>query len=275
MKAKDELNTAKESGLISVIIPIYNREAVLSRAVDSILGQSYRNFELLLIDDGSEDGSYALCREYAEKDARIRAIRQEHGGVSRARNNGLLRSQGEFIFFLDSDDAVSPHILEKLHDDLIKHDADYVCCKYRQSPVNIDDYEMLTDDVVETDWRDALTILYFIDGYNYVVGTKLFRRNLIMEPEPILFADGCNFGEDSMWLSELLSRCRKAVIDKSCLMLYIRDCDNSLCKKVDILALCNHVKWKITFLQTHGFPEDLIKIEERILDDCLTRLLLI
>ena len=101
---------------ISIIIPIYNTEQYLSRCLDSILSQSFTDFELLLINDGSVDGSGAICDAYAEKDGRIRVFHKENGGVSSARNLGLDNARGEWVYFVDSDDEVLPNGLQTLAD---------------------------------------------------------------------------------------------------------------------------------------------------------------
>lgn len=93
--------------LISVIVPVYNTEQYLHRCIDSILSQTYTNFELLLIDDGSSDGSGNICDKYAEKDPRVRVFHKENGGVSSARNLGLDNANGEWVTFVDSDDWIS------------------------------------------------------------------------------------------------------------------------------------------------------------------------
>ena len=97
---------------ISVIVPVYKAEAYLHRCVDSILSQTYTNFELLLINDGSPDLSGEICNEYAEKDARVRVFHKKNGGVSSARNFGIENSIGEWICFIDSDDYVGPNYLQ-------------------------------------------------------------------------------------------------------------------------------------------------------------------
>lgn len=104
----------EESGLISVIIPVYNVENYLRECVDSVLNQTYQNFEIILVDDGSTDGSPTICDEYATSDERIRVIHQSNGGLSVARNNGLQASSGDYVYFLDSDDWIEPSSLEVL-----------------------------------------------------------------------------------------------------------------------------------------------------------------
>ncbi len=116
--------------LISVIIPIYDVEKYLRRAVDSVLTQTYENLEIILVDDGSPDGCPAICDEYASKDARIRVIHKQNGGLSDARNAGLDIARGEYITFLDSDDYWAPFFLEVLYEELQKTDADVALCTY-------------------------------------------------------------------------------------------------------------------------------------------------
>ncbi len=96
---------------ISVIVPVYNVEQYLPRCIDSILAQTFTDFELLLIDDGSRDNSGKICDEYAEKDSRIRVFHKENGGVSSARNVGLDNTCGEYVSFIDSDDWIGPSFL--------------------------------------------------------------------------------------------------------------------------------------------------------------------
>lgn len=100
--------------MISVIIPVYNRAAVLQECVESVLSQSFQNFEILLIDDGSSDGSLDLCRKLMQLDNRILVLNIAHAGVSAARNHGIDSARGEYLFFLDSDDVIHPQLLETL-----------------------------------------------------------------------------------------------------------------------------------------------------------------
>ena len=101
---------------ISVIIPVYKAENYLCHCIDSILGQSFVDFELILVDDGSPDGSGAICDEYAKKDDRIRVIHQKNRGVSSARNAGLDAARGNWVTFIDSDDYVKKEFLEHLYE---------------------------------------------------------------------------------------------------------------------------------------------------------------
>ncbi|MDR0424174.1 MAG: glycosyltransferase [Clostridiales Family XIII bacterium] len=115
---------------ISVIVPIYNAEACLRRCVDSIIGQSHRNLEIILVDDGSTDGSPQICGAYAGSDSRVRTVRMENGGAGRARNAGLDACSGDYIGFVDSDDWVLPEMYGNMLRIAVKGGADIVECSY-------------------------------------------------------------------------------------------------------------------------------------------------
>ena len=99
---------------VSIIVPIYNKEKYLEKCLDSILGQTYRDLEIILVDDGSTDNSLAICQRYAEKDLRIKIYHKPNGGVSSARNLGLEKSTGTLISFADPDDSLHAECIERL-----------------------------------------------------------------------------------------------------------------------------------------------------------------
>ena len=112
--------------LISVIIPVYNARAYLDACITSVLSQTYANTEVLLVNDGSSDGSGDICNAYAEKDPRVRVFNKPNGGASSARNEGLRHAKGEYLYFLDADDRIVPTLLEKLHADATKNGSELV-----------------------------------------------------------------------------------------------------------------------------------------------------
>lgn len=120
---------------VSVIVPVYNVEKLLQRCIDSILAQTFTDFELLLIDDGSKDKSGEICDEYAAKDSRIRVFHKQNGGVSTARNLGIDKAQGEWIYFVDSDDIVLPSALGTFCS-LIYSDSELVMAGFYTSDEN-------------------------------------------------------------------------------------------------------------------------------------------
>ena len=113
---------------ISVIVPVYNTQSYLRECIDSILEQTFRDFELILIDDGSADGSGGLCDEYAKKDGRVRVLHQQNRGQSAARNNGVAAAKAELLCFIDSDDAVHPALLRSFADAMRASDVGAVTC---------------------------------------------------------------------------------------------------------------------------------------------------
>lgn len=118
---------------ISIIVPIYNMEHLMRRCIDSLLAQTFTDYELLLIDDGSKDGSWSICQEYARKDARISIYHKENGGLSDARNYGLSKAIGKYTIFADPDDWVSPEGLDCLYATAEREQADMTMCDlYRE-----------------------------------------------------------------------------------------------------------------------------------------------
>jgi glycosyltransferase involved in cell wall biosynthesis len=117
--------------VISIIVPVYNTEKYLSRCIDSILAQTFTDFECIIIDDGSSDNCPVICDKYAKEDNRIVLIHQENAGVSAARNVGLDRARGEWIGFVDSDDWCDPDMFRVLHENAIKYDADVSICRFK------------------------------------------------------------------------------------------------------------------------------------------------
>lgn len=115
--------------LISVIVPVYNVEKYLDACVESIVNQTYKNLEIILVDDGSPDNCPAMCDAWAERDSRIRVLHKKNGGLSDARNAGMRICKGDYIGFIDSDDFIAAGMYEKLHDLLIENDADVAQCK--------------------------------------------------------------------------------------------------------------------------------------------------
>ena len=116
----------KNSYMVSVIIPVYNVEKFLNRCVDSILSQTYKNIEIILVDDGALDSSPQICDEYAHKDTRVNVVHKQNGGLASARNAGLKVAKGDYILFVDSDDWIKGNTVEELLNIAIKNEVDFV-----------------------------------------------------------------------------------------------------------------------------------------------------
>lgn len=192
--------------LISVIIPAYNVEKYIRKCLDSILEQSYKNLEIILIDDGSKDCSGYICDEYARLDNRITVIHQENQGVSVARNKGLNIATGSYVAFIDADDYVEKLYLEKLYNAMIENNVEMTCCGFirsgKKNEVYIEDY-LSTNEI--DDWYNLVLCNNNIGGYLW---GKLFCKKYI-ELGNIEFYSGLRIGEDMLWLVQyfkLISR---------------------------------------------------------------------
>ena len=117
--------------LISVIIPVYKVEKYLKRCIDSVINQTYKNLEIILVDDGSPDNCPKICDDYSKKDKRIKVIHKKNGGVSAARNKGLKLSNGDYIVFVDSDDWLEYNFVEEMLTNLRKNKVDYFFVLYQ------------------------------------------------------------------------------------------------------------------------------------------------
>ena len=115
---------------ISVVVPVYNVEKYLRKCIDSIINQTYKNLEIILVDDGSPDKCGEICDEYAKKDNRVKVIHKKNAGVSSARNDGIDNATGEYIIFVDSDDWLEDNAIEIMVDKLNEYDYDCVFCNF-------------------------------------------------------------------------------------------------------------------------------------------------
>ena len=118
--------------MISVVVPVYNVEKYINDCIDSIINQTYRELEIILVDDGSNDSSGAICDEYAMKDDRIRVIHKKNGGLAEARNKGIDSANGSYLAFIDSDDHINVHMMDILLNNLIKTDSDISVCRFHK-----------------------------------------------------------------------------------------------------------------------------------------------
>lgn len=201
-------NTTEEA-LISVIVPVYNTKAYLQKCVHSIMNQAYKNLEIILVDDGSTDGSNALCDSFCTMDSRIRVIHQENQGVSAARNAALDTANGDYIGFVDSDDWIEPEMYQKLYELITEEEADIACCGYR----NIKEGKVI-------DYSDGRVRIYnaaqmldtIFTGHDQcrmapAVWNRLYKRKLF---DGIRFENLCKY-EDKVINIYLLQHVRKAV----------------------------------------------------------------
>lgn len=202
---------------VSIIVPVYNTEKYLKRCIDSIISQTYHDWELILIDDGSVDKSGEICDEYASFDSRIQVIHQKNKGVSHARNVGINVARGTYIMFCDSDDYVSNNWVEDLYTAVREHSASMVYCNYiKVSEIgDISQKSNLKIENVNID-SDRNKFIYYINRIlNSITGweiwNRLFIREIISENR-IRFSEECeNFAEDLCFVLEYLLYCKTII----------------------------------------------------------------
>lgn len=184
---------------ISVIVPIYNVEKYLGKCLNSILEQTFTDYELILVDDGSTDSSGDMADEYALKDDRISVIHKKNGGLSDARNHGIDKANGEYVCFIDSDDWIEKTYLEELHELAVKNEADITICDYQKNTGDSVITQPKEFAVVIETGIDAIDNLYS-DKYGiYVVAwNKLYNRDLFTDlryPVGMIHEDEAIFGD--------------------------------------------------------------------------------
>lgn len=195
---------------VSVIVPVYKVEKYLHRCVDSILQQTYSNLEVILVDDGSPDNCGKICDDYAEKDSRILVVHQENLGCSSARNNGLDRSTGKFILFVDSDDYIHHKMIETMVNNLLETSSDIcICGRHRFSSENSVDEDQLFQNFQEEKrifTKDQVLIHLFTDMslIRHAPWDKICKRELYKD---IRFPTGRRY-EDAGTTFRLLSKCK-------------------------------------------------------------------
>ena len=196
------------SDLVSIIIPVYKVQQYLPRCIESVLNQTYKNFELILVDDGSPDNSGAICDEYAKKDSRIKVIHKQNGGVSSARNAGIKIAQGEFINFVDSDDWIPNDSLENLINLQKENNVDFVCGTVKiynaNNPTRRIPFISKYIDFTQMTSTDAEIFLFNVYRSPYL---KLFK-NSILKKYGVLFDVSVPIGEDSIFVYGYLSKCK-------------------------------------------------------------------
>lgn len=191
----------------SVIVPVYKVEEYLPQCVESVLGQTFLDFELLLIDDGSPDGSGALCDRYAEMDPRVRVIHKRNGGLSSARNCGLKEATGEYIVFLDSDDYWDrADALQEVHSEIHNGLADVVLLKYQKFDMKTGRMEPCLDysatkDLAGMEYAAQLRYCVSRQLFDTCAWNKVFRRRL-MDKCDLFFTEGI-IAEDVDWAARL------------------------------------------------------------------------
>lgn len=212
---------------VSVIIPVYNVEKYLNRCVDSVINQTYKNLEIILVDDGSPDNCSRLCDEYAEKDDRVNVIHKENGWLSSARNAGMDIMTGDYVTFIDSDDYVKENMIERMVELMKEHNADVVQVGYCS-----DENEFYND---KTDFSEKIiegndNIKAFIDGIMYVMAWgKLYHSKTIAD---FRFLENLRCVEDEEFGLRFYKNVNKTVLCDEKMYFYFQENQNSIMKNI-------------------------------------------
>lgn len=208
---------------ISIIVPVYNVEEYLHRCVDSILNQTFSDFECILVDDGSTDNSGIICDEYAKKDNRIKVIHKPNGGQAEARNVGLDMASGNYIGFVDSDDWIHPQMYEILINFAEKFSSDITVCKYKKVNHEVNKYNNYDDiNNLEYEFYQKETVFneYYSKNLLYKISTvvwnKLYKKNVFVN---IRFPLGIYY-EDAAIALDTIEQCNNIIIINSELYFY-------------------------------------------------------
>lgn len=215
--------------MISIIVPVYNAEKYIRSCIESILAQTFTDFELILVDDGSPDNCPAICDEYAEKDSRIKVIHQENGGVSSARNVGLNTATGQYIMFCDSDDYVFGDWVADMYFGISRYPEALLVANVEYGV----DRNVCAADApiaVDVEFKQCSYYTLYKTGLSAYVVNKIFKRDIIMNNN-IRFDESVGFSEDVQFTCEYLRHCKEIrLLDKK--LYYYRDNPNGAMRKI-------------------------------------------
>lgn len=250
--------------MISIIIPVYKVEKYLNRCIDSVINQTYRNIEIILVDDGSPDNCPEICNEYAAKDSRIRVIHQKNAGLSAARNAGLDIAQGDYIGFVDSDDYIHPEMYERLLNAIEFNHADIALCNFQY--VNeigkiIYKFSPLKNEIMDS--NTALDKLEESYGVYYVVAwNRLYKRELFKQ---VRFPVGKQH-EDEAIAHIIYNNAKKIVAIDDELYYYVQREGSIMAdmtiRSLDIIEVFNE---RISYYLEHNYKERILKNAQRLL----------
>lgn len=211
-----------ENRLISVIVPVYNVEQYLPRCIESIVNQTYKNLEIILVDDGSTDNSGKVCDKFAEKDSRIKVFHKSNGGVSSARNFGIEKASGDYIGFVDSDDAISNNMYEILLNNAIRYKVKVSCCQVLTKNIDGSNEHVYNNpskiynkcDIVEGFFFDEFIKSFIVPPCNKIIEKEfLLKNNLKFK--------NYRLAEDFLFIFEVLSFIENLYYDNSIGYFYL------------------------------------------------------
>lgn len=253
--------------MISVIIPVYNAGTYLIPLVQSVLGQSYSDLEVILIDDGSKDGSGVVCDGLAQADARVRVFHKENGGQSTARNLGLEEARGELIAFADHDDVLHPKLYETLKQAMEQSGANVGACQFENTPNERIPELDYTKPILpwETVPQQEIIHRFFTPAWHIPVWNKLYRREVV---DGLRF-HGAMLGEDNLFSYRVLKRCEFLAFCPS--VLYFQRMHGNNFEFTGLRCMVDLIQAKETILRDirSAFPCEYPEAQVKFLYECV------
>lgn len=221
--------------MVSVVIPVYQSKKYITYCVESVLNQTYKNMEIILVDDGSDDGSGEMCDAYSHKYSNIFCIHQKNKGVSSARNVGISSAGGEYILFVDSDDYIESDYLKNAVSRLENECVDMYLCGYQNVRNNgkVKEkkyYPSINDALLQHDELISATMKLFNSSTLHAIGTKVYKKSII-EKYGIRFYEKWMYYEDIYFCLNYLRHCNQIYVQKKVMYYYQKDICNSLSKQ--------------------------------------------
>lgn len=193
---------------ISVIMPAYNAAQYIREALDSLSGQSFQNFEIVLLNDGSKDSTASICTEYAGRDGRIRFVDKENEGVAITRNRALDMANGEYVIFIDSDDIIYPDSLQKIHDVIVTKQPDFLRYEYQcideSGKACFPNYQKRKREKYSGCVMNSMSFMKNVMLDEYYLCMNVFKRSILNEYN-IRFMPGCTYNEDTLFIVQYLT----------------------------------------------------------------------
>lgn len=242
--------------MISVIIPIYKVEAYLEKCIESVRSQTYKDIEIILVDDGSPDNCGAVCDRYQKMDERIKVLHKENGGLSDARNKGLDIATGEYVLFVDSDDFIHPNMIELLYCSLQETDADISVCGFKTVS---EEYKISFDSGVKQGKREVfegqevMNQLQHKNLLTVVAWNKLYKRKLFAD---IRYPKG-KIHEDEFLTHQILHLCERTVYISQELYYYVKreESITGQIKPSNVACGWEAYEGRLAFLEQNGYTQ--------------------
>lgn len=222
-----------DNELVSVIIPVYNVQEYLDKCISSVINQTYKNIEIIIIDDGSTDNSLSICKKYSAADKRIKLISKKNSGISATRNLGLKETNGEYIFWVDSDDYVADYAIEELYRNIKKYNCDMSICEFVQGSEKDYSFDKKNSEPLIFDNVTGLNMIYKNHHFSFVMAAswaKLIKKSLY---DGLIYPEGKIF-EDIYMSHHLINRCKKIVYLDETMYYYFKWPESILGKKFGI-----------------------------------------